>query len=107
MAKKRIIVSPARRQHILDGDATGGGHGPGRGISGKSEFPGTLSDNEIVDGVEAIANDPKSYPSGVVPATGPPVAVYGVISGVRTRVVVDPKKADVKTAYPLGVKPNP
>ena len=55
-----IRVSPARRVHILDGDATGGGHGPGRGISGKSEFPPTLTDDEIIAGVEAIANDPTS-----------------------------------------------
>jgi hypothetical protein len=62
-----IMVSAARRRHILDGDATGGGHGPGRRISGKSEFPATLLDNEIIAGIEAIATDPASYPGGVIP----------------------------------------
>lgn len=43
-----VNVSPARRKHILDGDATGGGHGPGRKIAGKSEFPSTLTDDDII-----------------------------------------------------------
>src|SRR6267378_2392294 len=64
-----IRVSAARRIHILDGDATGGGHGPGRKISGKSEFPASLGDDEIIIGIEAIANDAASYPSGVMPTT--------------------------------------
>ena len=62
-----ITVSATRRCHILDGDATGGGHGPGRKISGKSEFPATLSDAEIIAGIEAIANDAANYPGGAIP----------------------------------------
>ena len=52
-----IVVPAARRLHILDGDATGGGHGPGRNISGKSEFPGSLTDGDVIDGIKDIAND--------------------------------------------------
>ena len=102
-----IKVSPARRRHILDGDATGGGHGPGRKIPGKSEFPAALSDDEIIAGVEAIANDLANYPSGVIPATPGRFKVSGAIKGVKTTTVVDPAAGDVITAWPEGVPRNP
>src|SRR5215510_9618992 len=98
-----IRVSPVRRVHILDGDATGGGHGPGRGISGKSEFPAALTDDEIITGVELIANDPASYPGGVIP-TGPGrLKIAGQINGVRTTVIVEPGAGAIVTAWPEGV----
>jgi hypothetical protein len=95
-----IRVSSQRRTHILDGDATGGGHGPGRQKPGKSEFPSHLTDDEIIDGVEVIANDPMSYPAGAVPVGGSRVIVEGEINGVRTRLIVDPALREVVTAYP-------
>src|SRR5215212_1983349 len=104
---KPIVVSPARRIHILDGDATGGGHGPGRGISGKSEFPGTLTDDEIITGVEGIANDPSNYPGGSIPTAGKRVKITGDVKGTKTVVIVDPGKREVITAWPEGVTPNP
>jgi hypothetical protein len=102
-----ITVSTARRKHILDGDATGGGHGPGRGISGKSEFPASLSDNDLIDGIEAIANDPASYPGGVIPTSGGRCRITGTIQGVSTTVIVDPAAGEVITAWPVGVPRNP
>jgi hypothetical protein len=107
MAKRRIRVSRARRKHILDGDATGGGHGPGRGKAGKSEFPPTLTDQEIIDGVESIANDPNNYPGGVIPSGGKPIRLTGSIKGVRAVVIADPARDDVKSAWPDGIAPNP
>jgi hypothetical protein len=91
----------------LDGDATGGGHGPGRKIPGKSEFPATLTDDEIIAGIEAIANDPSSYPGGVIPTTAGRFKIAGAIKGVRTTVIVDPSAAEVITAWPEGVPRNP
>jgi hypothetical protein len=102
-----IKVSPVRRVHILDGDATGGGHGPGRKISGKSEFPATLSDDEIIAGVEAIANDPASYPGGLIPASSGRFKISGTIKGVKTTVIVEPNAGDVISAWPEGVPRNP
>src|SRR6266487_4383199 len=104
MAKRRIKVSRARRRHILDGDTTGGGHGPGRGKSGKSEFPPILTDQEIIDGVESIANDPNNYPGGVIPSGGKPIRLIGSIKGVRSVVVADPARDDVKSAWPDSVE---
>jgi len=102
-----IVVSPARRLHILDGDITGGGHGPGRGISGKSEFPAALSDADIISGIEGIANDPASYPGGVIP-TGPGrQKISGNIKGVKTTVIVAPDAKEVVTAWPEAVPRNP
>ena len=37
--------------HILDGDATGGGHAPGTGVPGKSEFPAGWSRDRIMDAI--------------------------------------------------------
>jgi hypothetical protein len=107
VAKSRITVSLARRKHILDGDATGGGHGPGRSKSGKSEFPSSLTDDEIIAGIEVIANDATRYTGGVIPLKGPRRIIEGMIKAVRTRVIVDPPKNAVVTAYPLGVPRNP
>jgi hypothetical protein len=107
MAKRRLKVTKARRKHILDGDKSGGGHGPGRKTPGKSEFPLILTDDDIIDGIETILNDAAAYPGGVIPATGPPVKLLGKINGVRTVVIADPAKNGVRTAWPDGVKPNP
>jgi hypothetical protein len=101
-----VKVSPARRSHILDGDATGGGHGPGRKRSGKSEFPSNLTDDEIIAGIERIANDPASYPG--VPSSRGRVIVRGIVKGVDTMVVVvPPPVGEVITAWPVGVPRNP
>ena len=52
-------VSPDRRNHILEGDETGGGHRAGA-KRGKSEFPSDWSDDKIIDELESVANDPGS-----------------------------------------------
>jgi hypothetical protein len=102
-----IKVSAARRRHILDGDATGGGHGPGRKISGKSEFPATLSDDDVIAGIEAIANDPASYPGRAIPTAGGRFKITGDIQGVKTTVIVAPAAGEVITAWPEGTPRNP
>src|SRR5262245_56205655 len=102
-----IKVSAARRRHILDGDATGGGHGPGRGLSGKSEFPATLTDDQIIAGVEALANDPTNYPGGTIPTAPGRFKISGVIGGVKSTVIVDPKAGEVITAWPEGDPATP
>jgi hypothetical protein len=105
---RRLKVSKKRRRHILDGESNGGGgHGPGRKRSGKSEFPATVTDQDIIDGVEAILNDASLYPGGVIPTSGQPVKLIGMIKTVRTVVIADPANNGVRTAWPDGVPPNP
>lgn len=105
------MVTPDRLVHILDGDpppaVNSGGHGPGRGISGKSEFPAILTDDEIINGVEAIANDPASYPGNLIPATGGRMKIVGHVKGVRTVVIVNVSTRQVVTAWPYDVPRNP
>lgn len=52
------LTTPARRRHILEGDATGGGHRPGTEKSGKSEFPAGRPDDSIIHDISDIATDP-------------------------------------------------
>jgi Bacterial EndoU nuclease len=91
-------VSRDRRTHILDGDATGGGHRNGAG-RGKSEFPPGWSDDKIIDEIESVANDPDSQrslqPNGRT-------RVEGTRDGIDIRVIVDPDGASIRTGHPLN-----
>ena len=87
--------------------ATGGGHGPGRGTPGKSEFPGRLTDAQIIEGVERIANDPMSYPEQAVPTGLGRYEALGRIGDTPVKVVVEPQGEGVITAHPIGVERNP
>lgn len=95
-----FVVSPQRRIHILDGDKTGGGHGPRSNVPGKSRFPAHLTDDDIIAGIEAIANNPANYPGGTIPNQGKH-PVDGDIQGVRTQVIVEPAGRGIVTAYPI------
>ncbi|GAA0569193.1 hypothetical protein GCM10009416_04370 [Craurococcus roseus] len=98
------VVTPARRVHILEGDARGGGHRPGRGIPGKSEFPAGWSDDRIIASIEDVANDPASRRR--VEADGRTV-VTGRRDGVDLRVVVERDGRTIVTGYPTNAPRNP
>lgn len=66
-----------------------------------------LSDDEIIVGIEAIANDPASYPSSTIPARAGRMKISGTIRGVKTVVIVDLGSGEVITAWPEGVPRNP
>jgi peptidoglycan hydrolase-like protein with peptidoglycan-binding domain len=94
------------RAHILDGDATGGGHGPGRGVPGKSEFPSRWSDEDVINNVESVANDPTSKAT----PQGSRTKIEGTRDGVDIRVVVEgPPGAGgrIVTGFPTNVPRNP
>jgi hypothetical protein len=55
-------VSPERCGHILDGDATGGGHRHGTGSPGKTEFPASWDDEKIIDALLDVARRPDQPP---------------------------------------------
>ena len=100
----QATVSPERRVHILDGDARGGGHRPGRGVPGKSEFPRGWSDDAIVAAIEDVANDPAS--ARRFEADGRTV-VTGRRDGVDIRVVVERDGRSIVTGYPTNTPRNP
>ena len=96
---QRARVSPDRRAHILEGDATGGGHRHGGGSPGKSEFPSDWSDGKIIEEVESVANDPASrrtvQPNGRL-------RVEGTRDGVDIRVIIDIDGTSIRTAHPIN-----
>jgi len=53
-----LRVPVERATHILDGDATGGGHRPGTGAPGKTEFPAHWDDDTILNAITAVAHSP-------------------------------------------------
>ncbi len=100
----RAAVGPERRVHILDGDARGGGHRPGRGAPNKSEFPRGWSDDRIIAAIEDVANDPDS--ARRLEADGRTVAT-GRRDGVAIRVVVERDGRSIVTGYPTNTPRNP
>ena len=58
-----LRVTPERATHILDGDATGGGHRHGAGKPGKTEFPAGWDDRKIIDTVLDVARGPMRRPA--------------------------------------------
>lgn len=57
-----FCIPPERATHILDGDATGGGHRHGTGKPGKTEFPANWDDGKVIDTVLDVARRPDSAP---------------------------------------------
>lgn len=99
------LASPDRTNHILNGDATGGGHlwpgGPG-----KSVFPADWSASQIMNTVSDIATDP-TIPETV--QSNGRIVKDGTSNGVNIRVVIEPpsKGGGIVTAFPTNVPRNP
>ncbi|EIO7469110.1 EndoU domain-containing protein [Salmonella enterica subsp. enterica] len=97
------LASPQRRRHILDGDATGGGHRPGTGHPGKSEFPAGWSDDKIMHEVSDIATDPSLTSTT---GRGGRTVTNGTRDGIDIRVVQE-KNGDIVSGFPTNVPRNP
>lgn len=83
----------------------GGGHGSGRGLPGKSEFPSSWSDDETI----ARTMDVARHPSGAVELPSGDFRAEGERGRVLLAVLVSPE-GDVLTSYPVrgdGVVQNP
>ncbi|GLZ86015.1 hypothetical protein Pres01_20660 [Metapseudomonas resinovorans] len=102
------LASTQRTQHILLGDATGGGH-LWPGAPGKTAFPASWNGDKVMHNVSDLATDPKASwtqltgkPGAQFTTKGKPVrwAVEGVRDGVSIRVIVEPHGEGVITAYP-------
>lgn len=102
--QKDITISDERRTHILQGDDKGGGHAFGTGRPCKSEFPKEWSNDEIIKHVRSIAaNDNLDWEKQ---DNGYYTAIQ-MVEGVRVRVVLNRRRDDVITAYPLNQGRNP
>jgi filamentous hemagglutinin len=99
------LASPDRTNHILNGDATGGGH-LSPGAPGKSVFPDSWSASKVMNSVSDIATDP-SIPE-TVQGDGR-IVKNGTVDGIDIRVVIEPpsKGGGIVTAFPTNVPRNP
>ncbi|WP_422441408.1 RHS repeat-associated core domain-containing protein [Vibrio harveyi] len=97
------LASPQRRRHILDGDATGGGHRPGTGKPGKSEFPQGWSDDKIMHEISDIATDPNAIRRN---GRGGRTITEGTRNGIDIRVIQE-RNGDIVSGFPTNVPRNP
>ena len=77
----------------------GGGHGSGRGIPGKTEYPAGWSDDEAMDLVLDVAQSP----AGAVEQPDGTFRAWGVRDEVELRVIVT-QLGHLVTAYPVSGK---
>lgn len=97
-----VLASPQRTEHILNGDATGGGH-MWPGAPGKTSFPQDWSGAKIMHEASDIATDPNST---ILTRGGGREILTGTREGVDIRVVVDYNNNDIITAYPTNLPRN-
>ena len=99
-------VDQGRRQHILYGDPSGGGggHKAGIGKTGKTEFPPSWTDDEIITAIEHVANDIGS--SRVVKSTGR-TECENHYNGQDIKVIVENDGVSIVTGFPINVPKNP
>jgi hypothetical protein len=107
------LASEERTVHILAGDATGGGHAWfgslksfANGLLGKSMFPMSWSNEEIMHAVSEVAvNNPWIQQTGKAGAaltkSGQPVrfVVEGMYGATKIRVITT--RTDIITAFPI------
>jgi Bacterial EndoU nuclease len=96
-----LHINAERAAHILDGDATGGGHRHGTGVPGKTEFPADWDDAAIMDNIAAVARVPDSVHQQ---ANGRWKA-RGEHGHVRINVIINPDGA-IWTAWPQAGSPG-
>ena len=93
-----ISIPEDRARHILDGEGRSGGHRFGTGTPGKTEFPESWSDDDILDAIREVAGN------GTVdrPAHRPgDLVIVGEVDGVTIKVIVRPN-GEVRTGYPVS-----
>jgi len=101
-----IHLTSQQATHILTGDRSGGGHAPGTGLPGKTEFPQGWTGAAITAAALSVARDPQTLQRSRVTDRW---EATGVRDGVRIRVVVR-DDGFIVTAIPLdgqGVVRNP
>lgn len=93
------LASEKRTQHILFGDAKGGGH-IWPGAPGKSAFPKDWSPDKIMNEVSDLVTDPNiKWNKNKVVKGIQRYEIIGVKDGVKIKIITDGK--DIVTAYPI------
>jgi filamentous hemagglutinin len=93
------LTDPKARKHILEGDATGGGHKYGAGMPGKTQFPEDWSDEKIIHVISEISTDNSLTWSS--PSKNGYITAVKRVDGINVKVVVDPKLKRIVTGFPL------
>jgi RHS repeat-associated protein len=95
------LANAARTTHILQGDATGGGHAfPG--LPGKSPFPAEWTADEVIH----VISDVATGPSSTFTQQGAKIIATGTRLGVDVKVVLT-NTWDILTGYPTNLPRNP
>src|SRR6266511_3467798 len=94
MGRRQVRLLPAKGAHV------GGGHAPGVGHRGTSEFPRGWSDEQIIAVIKDVANDPgearRQQPNGRWRCAGERYGVH--------LVVLVEENGHVHTGYPVAGK---
>nr|WP_269330252.1 DUF6531 domain-containing protein [Kineosporia babensis] len=101
------VLSSESRQHILGGDAGGGSH-RWPAAPGKTSYPLSWSDDQIMHNVGDIVTSPSTVwhvekgNGGVLTSKGKPAVwrAWEVRDGVRLRIAYEPYTGKVRTAFP-------
>ena len=75
----------------------GGGHGSGRGLPGKTEYPARWTDGDAIDFVMSVAREP----DGAVTQPDGTFRAWATRDGVDLRVILT-ADGDLLTAYPVA-----
>lgn len=96
------LISPARQNHILNGDATGGGHKFGAGKN-KPEFPSSWSDKQTFHNILDIATDPNITwkPNSAWKGRNDRFIADGIRDNINIRVIIEPKGEGIISGFPL------
>lgn len=99
-----ITLTKQSEQHILYGDHKGGGHIYGANKPCKSEFPEDWDEKEIITTVKKLAsNDNANWERQ---NNGYYVSEQRN-DGIKVRIIIDGKKQNIITAYPINTPRNP
>ncbi|WP_306796562.1 EndoU domain-containing protein [Nocardia sp. XZ_19_369] len=97
----KIKITPDRINHVVNGDATGGGHGfkETGGEPGKTVFPKGWNEARIAQEATSVAKSPDSIPDK--PQPNGRYKVEGTRDGVKIVAIVN-SDGTIRTAWPVS-----
>lgn len=102
------LIDEEAEIHILYGDAPGsGGHAPGTGMPGKSEFPVGWTNEDILTAVSDVATDPTSRATIQGNTTIIDGTRLDVVEGKYIDIRVYVRDGRIAAAHPTNVPRNP